>query len=110
MHRLRLLYALESALSADLASSAQSTANFGFSPPLKTIVSFGGAIAWLPAFFCSRTIPLLSKGNNSGLAIRVLRAHIGPATFGKAKSEFMSDDSLIGSAPSSAPAPSSPIP
>lgn len=110
MHRLSLLYALGLALSADLVSSAQSTANFGFSPPLKTIVNFGGALAWLPALCGSRTIPLLSKGNNSGLAIRVLRARIDPATFGKAKSEFMSDDSLIDSAPSSARARPSPIP
>lgn len=110
MHRLRLLYALCFALSSSLASGTPSTGNFGFGPPLKTIVSFGGAIAWLPAVSGSPAIPLPSQGNNSLLVPRILRARIDRNEFSNAQSELIIDDSLIGNGISIAPTPPSPIP
>jgi hypothetical protein len=109
MHRLRLLYAPCFVPSAVLASSAQSTANFGFAYSVKMIVSSGGAVAWLPALSGSRTTPVLARGHNSVLGTGVLRARIDPNRFGKSKLEWMADDSLIGSGISSPPAPPSPI-
>jgi hypothetical protein len=110
MHRLSLLYAFPFVRSTDLASSRQSPANFGFSPPLKTIISSDGRIAWQAPLSGSRAIPVLSKGNHSTLGIGALRARTDANAFRKPKSELIPDDLPIGTGITSAPAPPSPIP
>jgi hypothetical protein len=110
MHRLRLLHALPFVRSTDLVSARQSTANFGFSPPLKTIISSDGAMAWQAPLSGSRAIPVLTQGNNSALGIGALRARTDPHAFSKAKSELITDDLPTGTGIASAPAPPSPIP
>jgi hypothetical protein len=109
MHRLRWLYALCFVLSTGVVSSAQSTANFGSASFVKAIVSFGGAIAWLPALSGSRATPALTKGNNSVPGTGVLCARIDPNRFGSSKLQLVTDDSLIGGGSLSAPAPPSAI-
>jgi hypothetical protein len=106
MHRLRLPYALGFGRSTCLGSSTQGTANLG----VDRSVSLDDVTVRRPALSGSQSDLFLSSDNDSGRGIALLGVRVNRKLFSKAKSEFMSDGSFIGSVPSNAPARPSPIP
>jgi hypothetical protein len=102
MHRLRLPYALGFGRSTCLGSSPQGTANLS----VDRSVSLDDVTLRRPALSGSQSDPFLSSDNDSGRGIGLLGVRVNRKLFSKAKSELITDDSLIGSAP----ARPSPIP